>query len=192
MAQKRKNKSKKWLFWALLVVLFVVVGVIAFVVGRVFFADKAGMLDQQLNGQKEEQTEVVEETEEETVEADETATEEKPDRAKQYEGEDPNTLPELTGVITFAGRGQDGKNLEIYTQIDQYLSGGVCELILMRGDAIVDGAGRSTRIIPDASTSTCEDGFEIPLAQLPAGNYRVIINLSSGGKTGVIEGEANI
>ena len=186
MAQKNKKKSKKWIFWALLVVLFVLAGVIAYLTGRIFFKDQGGILEQPQ--ETPEETEVIKVSEGDEVEIVEEAEPAVPeDKVKQYEGEDPNNLAELTGVITFAEK--NGETLIIRTNIDQYLSGGACELILMRGEEIIDKY--SGRIVPNAANATCE-GFDVPVSGLGSGNINIIINLSSGGKTGTIKGETKI
>ena len=185
MAQKNKKKSKKWLFIVLLVVLFVVAVLAAYFVGRAFFQDKAGVLDPQYGIEKEDYEEPIEKESEEVVEVNEM-TEPEP-KVVQYEGDDPNDAADLTGSLSMKER--DGDMLRIRTNIDQYLSGGVCELILTRnGQNIYTEA---ERIIPNASTSTCE-GFDVPVSELGTGNTKIIINLSSGGKTGVIEGEVKL
>ena len=101
----------------------------------------------------------------------------------QYDGEDPNDLPALTGVITYSGI--NGNQAMIRVNIDQYLTTGTCNLVLSQnGTAIY---GDSAPIIDAASTSTCE-GFNIAITNLPTGHYDITINLSSDDKTGVISG----
>lgn len=106
---------------------------------------------------------------------------------QQYDGGNPNDNELITGVITFASA--SGDNLMIRVNIDQYLNGGNCNLVLNKGGTAAYGA--SARIIDVASTSTCE-GFNVPLSELPSGKYEIVINLTSERKTGTIRGEVNI
>ncbi len=104
-----------------------------------------------------------------------------------YDGEDPNEAEELSGVVTYAG--VSGSNLMIRVNIDQYLSEGNCQLILMRSGASV--YNDSARIIDSAATATCE-GFNVPVSELGGGSYEIVINLTADGKTGIIKGEVSI
>lgn len=105
----------------------------------------------------------------------------------QFEGGNPNQNTAITGAITYVG--VNDKELVIRVNIDQYLNGGTCNLVLSRGG--VDIYGKEAKIIDSASTSTCE-GFNVPLKELSSGNYQIRINLSSERKTGLITGEASI
>lgn len=184
MAQKRKNKSKKWIFWILLAVVFVVAGVVAYFVGRTFFKDQAGILE------PENQTEQIEESSMVEIEDGQDNTDDEDadmpeSKVKQFEGGDPNKLPELTGVINRINVNENGV-LEIRADIAQYLSNGTCELIMQQDGATI--YNNSAVIVPLATTSTC-DGFDVPVSQLGAGNYQIIINMSAGEKTGTLTGE---
>lgn len=186
-APKRKNKSKKWIFWVVLVVLFVVAVGVTYLVWQTYFKDVPRL------GEKTKTitTEVIQVQEEEnSAENTDNSSDAPEKKVVQYEGEDPNNSADLTGAITYAGLSPDGNSLMIQTNIDQYLNGGTCELILMRGGETVYNA--STRIVPGVSTSACEGGFNVPLTQISVGNLQIIVNLSSGGKTGVLKGEAKI
>ena len=106
---------------------------------------------------------------------------------KQYEGGNPNSSDDLTGAITYAG--VSGGTLRIRVNIDQYLSGGTCELGL-----ITDGGkvySTSVGVADSASTATCQ-GFDVPTSGLPAGDYRIQVVISSGNKTGTILGEVKL
>ena len=112
---------------------------------------------------------------------------EKP-KVEQYEGDDPNKSEVLTGVVTSATV-NDGI-LRIRTSIDQYLSGGRCEMALRKEGGLVYSA--RANIMPLVTNSTCE-GFDVPLAELPSGNIIIWIFLSGGdGKSGQIEGVVSI
>ena len=89
--------------------------------------------------------------------------------------------------MTYAGV-NDGV-LMVRVNIDQYISGGSCNLVLRRGGADVYGA--TAEIVASVATSTC-DGFEVPVSSVGAGSYEVVINLNSNGKAGTIRGEVNI
>lgn len=105
----------------------------------------------------------------------------------QYEGDNPNKADSLSGVITYAGV-NDGK-LVIRVNIDQYLSGGKCELTLLRDGA--DIYDNVTNIVANASTATCE-GFDIPVSEIGGGNVGINIKLSADGREGLIRGEVKI
>ena len=108
-------------------------------------------------------------------------------KVKQFEGEDPNKLDYLTGVITAAN--VSGGQLVIRTNIDQYLESGSCELQILQNNGII--YTDKSEIIASASTSTCY-GFDVPVVSIGNGNMQIVINLSSGDKTGTINGEVNI
>ena len=136
---------------------------------------------------------------EKTEQKDETKQEEKTESEKkdeevanqqkpvQYEGNDPNESEELTGVVTYAGV-NDGV-LMVRVNIDQYITGGVCNLTLERGGDTIYNSIAS--LIGDVSASTCE-GFDIPVGGLGGGKTNIIINLNADGRTGTIRGEADI
>ena len=126
------------------------------------------------------------ETKKEEEKKEETPVEEK-EKVQQYDGNDPNTANDITGVITYAG--VSGDNLMIRVNIDQYLNGGKCTLSLRQGGGNVYGA--EANVVDSAATSTCE-GFNIPVASLPKGNINIIIYISSGDKVGEIAGEVTL
>ena len=150
---------------------------------------------------KAEETTVVEKTEKneiaepekESEPAETTSTGVEKEKVVQYEGEDPNTEAGLSGVVTYAG--VSGEKLMVRVSIDQYLTSGTCELSLKKDGAVIysDTAG----IVGSASTSTCE-GFDILTSSLGAngatgaGKIEININISAGGRSGVISGEAEI
>lgn len=164
----------------------VVAGIIVYLVWNNYFRDKRN------DNVDEQDTEIVEEkAEEDDVEViDDSVDERESEKEKvtAYEGDSPNKAEDLTGVVTYAGVAPDGKELIIRVNIDQYLGEGSCELNLMRsGIAYSDMVG----IVSSASTATCE-GFNIPMSGLASGNYKIVVKISSGGKTGTINGEVNI
>lgn len=178
MAQKRKN-SKKWIFWVLMLVFFMVAAVVCYLVWNSYFKDKKE------DKPVEEEQSLVEESEKNEDSSEETVEVVEKKKVVQYEGEDPNTQEELTGVVTYAG--VNGNNLMVRVNIDQYLESGSCELSLMQnGVAYSDVAN----IVGSAATATCK-GFNVPVSGL-GGDYEIVIKISSGDKTGTINGKVKI
>ncbi|MBQ3305955.1 hypothetical protein IJH02_00760 [Candidatus Saccharibacteria bacterium] len=106
----------------------------------------------------------------------------------QYEGENPNELHELTGIITYTGK--TSENLSIRVSIDQILGSGTCNLTMTSGSATY--AAAAPIIQSGATTSSCE-GFDVPLSELSAGKtWNINIKLTSEEKTGVISGEVSL
>ena len=101
----------------------------------------------------------------------------------QYDGDNPNNSNDLTGAITYAGT--TANNIIIRVNIDQYVDGGTCVLKILNGSSVVYQTTAS--LIADVSTSTC-DGFNLPRSVVDSGDFALSIELSSGGKTGVING----
>ncbi len=140
-------------------------------------------------------------TEEKKEEKKEEKSEEKPsEETKPEEKEEPEIIEgktpvqqdqsgtqtgELTGVINYAE--SDGDTLIIRASIDQYLESGTCLLELTTAG---DSFSLSDNIGTSAATSACS--FDISTELLVNGKYNIKITLTSGDKTGVIEGEANV
>lgn len=128
-----------------------------------------------------------------TVENENTQTDETPaepeDKVTQYEGEDPNTLAELTGSLT--RKGVDDGTLTIVAVIDQYLhAAGYCTITLKNSiGQTVYSASRDA--VPDVTASIC-DAFEIPTTNLAPGTYQIEIDLSGDNKRGVITDEVTL
>ncbi len=177
MAKKHK-KNKKWIARLVFLLLFIAAAVVAYLVWDNYFRDKK---TEPVSEQGEEQVE----PEKKVDVVDETAPE-KP-KVVQYDGENPNDAAELSGVVTYVG--VVGDNLMIRVNIDQYLEDGECTLALLRGGNTIYNS--VVRIVDNVTTATC-GGFDIPLAGLGNGKTDIVINLSAGGKTGVIRGEAEI
>lgn len=186
MAKKRKQKNiVKWVVRGFLLVLLIAAGVIVYLVWDNYFNDKK---DEPKPAESSETTEVADEKDEKKSEEGESAETELVNKeVKQYEGENPNSAEGLTGVITHAG--VSGANLVIRVNIDQYLESGTCTLGLRKEGMNLYGA--EARIVPSASTATCE-GFDVPVSELESGNIRIVVYISSGGKTGEINGEVSI
>lgn len=109
------------------------------------------------------------------------------DKAIQYEGEDPNKLPELTGVITM--KDVSGGILTVMSSVDQYLEG-ICVITLRNANA-EEVYKASSDLKPDITTSYCEP-FAISINNLPSGRYQIELELSGDNKTGLISDEVNL
>ena len=189
MAQKRKQKkgkSKRWLYWAVMVFLFVGAAAICYFVWDAYFRVKD-------NGGDKRDEKVLEDAQQKEGKSDEGKVDDSEDpvvlekeKVVQYEGGDPNDAEELTGVVTYAG--VSGDVLIIRTNIDQYLADGKCELTLNRGGTIYNSIAN---IMSSVATSAC-DGFDVPVAELGGGEIEININLSADGRVGSLHGKANI
>ena len=187
---KRRRRSKKWVYWFLVLILIITAGVVGYFVWDGYFREKEKPVSENSSSisQKEEVKPTEPENKEEPEkEKTEEPVEEAPEKIEQYDGGNPNLNSGITGVITYAGVA--GENLIIRLNIDQYLASGKCELSLMRDGAMIysDSAG----IIDSAATSTCE-GFNVPVAKLGTGKLGIRILVTSGEKTGIIEGEVDL
>ncbi|MBR3414819.1 hypothetical protein IKG73_02265 [Candidatus Saccharibacteria bacterium] len=145
---------------------------------------------------KEEKSEEKPKATETTKEPESAKEAEEPEKAPEeivqnkapvkQEGEDPNTLSELTGVINYAAV-NDG-TLMIRVSIDQYLDSGTC---LLEMTSASDSFSLSDNIMPSASTSSCS--YDIATSLLNSGdNYDIKITLNSENKQGIIKGEVKI
>lgn len=107
----------------------------------------------------------------------------------QYEGENPNNLGSITGIINYTSV-IDG-NLLVRVSIDQFLSAGTCKLTLS-AEGAKDYTAEAPIVQVGGTTSSC-DGFDIPVAELSASpKWNINIVLSSDNKTGLIVGEASL
>lgn len=122
----------------------------------------------------------------ETEKEDENATTGKKQTPTQYDGEDPNTLDEITGYISYAAVNYDHYSIRL--TINQYLSSGTCNLTMTSGSSTFT---KAAEIATSASTSTCQ-GFDIPLSELSSGSWQISIKISADGKTGTITGDASL
>ena len=182
MVKRRRNH--KWVFKVVFLTLLIIAGIICYLVWDNYFRDK------KIDYNKESQEQVIndkETTGEKQEEQQESGQEDDGKKTKQYEGDDPNLKEELSGSVTYAGKLDN--RITIRVNIDQYLGDGECKLNLMNGDAVV--YSETAKIVNAASTATCE-GFDIPTSSVGAGNYTILIDLSSGGKKGTIKGEIKL
>ena len=142
---QRRTRNRKWL-WISLGVILVVTAVI---IGVVIWQNNHS--ESKNDGVKEQETEKQETTEAEaTVDIEAVNAQGEKQKVVQYEGEDPNELEELTGVVTYAG--VSGENLMVRVSIDQYLTSGSCELTLTRGGATIYNS--IADIVGDVATAT--------------------------------------
>lgn len=112
-----------------------------------------------------------------------------PEKVTQYEGEDPNTLAELTGYL--ARKSVDGGVLTVAAIIDQYLhSIGYCTIILRDAQGTLAYTA-SRDAIPDVTASYCET-FDIPVSRIGHGTYQIEIELSGDNKQGKIIDEVTL
>lgn len=119
-----------------------------------------------------------------------TTTPEAPEnKAPQFEGEDPNQLEELTGVIS--SKSVENGVLTIMTTINQYLhQTGIC-VITLTGRTQHNVYTASSDAHADVSVSYCEN-FDIPVSELASDTYDIEIKLTGDGKTGTIHDEVTL
>lgn len=189
MAQKRRRRKngKKWMFWGVMLILFVVAGVMCYLVWDAYFRVKDEGETGDSEGASVEVVEKPEEKKEEELKEEEEPEVVEKEKVVQYEGEDPNESNELTGVVTSAML--EGNYLVVRVNIDQYLSEGNCILELMQNGRVIysDMVGIEAMV----TTATCER-MAVPASELNGGEYEVVVRLESGGKRGVIRGNASL
>ena len=184
---RRRKRSKKWLYW--LIFLILLIGAIVMVVlvrDSLFGEDKkenATTGTEEVASAAENDTRKNNTSEKEAE--DEVVAQVVKDEVVSYDGDNPNIDNSLTGAVTYAGKVDD--KFMIRVNIDQFLSGGSCELVLEKDGVLVHE--EATQIVDSAATATCE-GFDVTGAA--SGNYKITIKLISGEKQGVIKGEASI
>ena len=181
--KRRKRKSKKWISRLFFLILLVVAVALCYFVWDAYFKDKGPKQPEPVehSSSREEQPK-----EEEKSEKEEVKSEEKP-KVPQYDGDDPNTANDITGAITYIG--VSNGYLRVRVNVDQYINGGGCNIILLRNGTQIysDYANLNS----SASTSTCE-GFDIPVLEIGSGYTQIRITLSSGEKSGAITGEVTL
>lgn len=110
-------------------------------------------------------------------------------KTPQYEGEDPNELEELTGVITYQDVDPETLVLHSAVSINQYLhSDGQCVFNLERDGTIIRTASAVAE--PDVTTSICGP-FSLSIDGL-SGTYQIKVVITGDGKRGTILGEITI
>ncbi len=181
-AKKRTRKSRKWISRLFFLLLIVAACVLCYFVWDAYFRDKSPKGDDPKQDESSTQTKTDDKKEE-----DKTEQKDEKEKVPQYDGDDPNTAPGLTGAITYAG--VSNGYLRIRVNIDQYLASGSCNVILTRGSTQV--YSDYANIVSSASTSTCE-GFDIPVASLGSGSTQIKVTFSSGDRSGAVTGETSI
>lgn len=120
---------------------------------------------------------------------DSPAVENPPDKAVQFEGDDPNKLEELTGSIT--RRSISGGELTVVASIDQYLSSdSTCHLVLKDANGAEIRSTDSLSVEAEATSSACGP-LTVSVAQL-SGAYTIEVVIISPDKSGRITTEINI
>ena len=183
------RKRKNWLKYIATAILVVVLAIGGFMVWKSFQEDEEEPVENVSTTPVEQTPAKESESEPETKQEDskdKTETEAKK-KVEQFDGEDPNENTGLTGVITYAG--VSGGNLMVRVNIDQYLANGTCKLKLSATSGVV--YEETVDVTDSASTATCK-GFNIATTKLPSGKININILVTSGEKTGTIEGEVNL
>ena len=176
----RRRRTHKFTSFIAFLILFVVAGIIGYLVYQSYFADQPTGVPTQVEPTSTQPTKTPTEPEPTETPAEDAKT------PTKYEGENPNQKSSITGAITYASK--NGDKLTIRVNIDQYLTTGNCNLVLSQNGTDIYGA--SANLIDSASTSTCE-GFDVPATNL-SGKYLITINLVSGNKTGRVTKEVNL
>lgn len=111
-----------------------------------------------------------------------------PQTPKQYEETDTEHSSSLTGSITYSGK--NSNNLIIRVTINQLLKeSGTCLLSLTStNDQKIE---RTVNTIDNPSSATCQ-GFDIPLTEIPVGNYQINIEIKTTHQKGNIKGSVVI
>lgn len=181
------RRRKNWLKYIIIVIILAGLAAVGFVTWKSFRAEES-----ESEPGSGEPVVVIPTTEPEgddkkDDEKDETGTIEQKKKVEQFDGEDPNEGEGLTGVITYAG--VSGGNLVIRVNVDQYLTSGTCKLkITGNGGAVYE---ETVEVIDSAATATCK-GFNVATSKLPGGKVNISILVTSGEKTGTIEGEVSL
>ena len=181
-AKKRTRKSRKWISRLFFLLLIVAACVLCYFVWDAYFRDKSPKGDD-----PKQQDSSVETKTDNKKEEDKTEQKDEKEKVPQYDGDDPNTAPGLTGAITYTG--VSNGYLRIRVNIDQYLASGSCNVILTRGGTQI--FSDYANIVSSASTATCE-GFDIPVASLGSGSMQIKVTFSSGDRSGAVTGETSI
>lgn len=178
-----RKRNFRWVKWLLFLVLIVVAVVVTVLVLNNF--------NKKTNDNAQQATTTEDKTKKKETDSEKTenkeGTSEQEEKAPQYEGESPNKSETLTGIITYADIIDN--DLVIRVNIDQFLSGGNCNLTMNRNG--VTYYTQTASIQESVTTSTC-DGYNIPVSELPKGDFSVEINLDSDGKSGKITGRVRI
>lgn len=112
------------------------------------------------------------------------------DKTADGSGKTPQSYesPSLDGVINFKSVADD--MLTIRATINQSISAGTCSLTLTR-NTDKKQVLKSAEIVQNPSSATCK-GFDVPVSELGSGKWDIVIEVTSGNKTGKINGEITI
>lgn len=185
--KKRQPVYRRPIFWVIFLILVLVVVAIAFVLTA---RQPLAHPSDSSNPTPESSTPVAETSPSDEPDTTPTPAPDQPaDKVIQYEGDNPNSLSELTGAIVY--HGVENGNLVVQVAIDQYLAhGGTCTLTLT-GKTHGGSYTTTNPAFADISTSACQD-FTVPLANLPSDTYELKIQLSNDAKTGSISEEIKL
>ena len=180
-----RRRNKKLLYFVIIIVILVVVGVATFLICK-----NIAQKNENEGGGTEvtQEDDKKEETKNPTNNKNEDDDENIPEKqVPKYDGGDPNRAEELSGAITYAE--VIGDKFMVGINIDQFLASGSCSLSLIQNGKTIYNA--SVGIMADVATSYC-DGFAIPVSEIGSGEYEVVVEISSGNKTGTIRGKGNV
>ena len=167
----------------LIIGLILLMLLVAFIVAKLLASINANKIDNQTN-QGETVLDSNSTDQEEIADSNSPTTTDK--TPIQYEGENPNNLGELTGIISYSD--VINNSLAIRITIDQFLNDGICELTLNSGSQNIV---KTSNIVANPSSSSCE-GFDIPLTELSSGHWNIKVTFSSNNKTGEATGEIDL
>lgn len=187
----RKGTSARSHAWVLaLVIILIIIAVVAVVVCLVKPQSTSSEPSEPATSDQSGPASIPDASESPDTSDDSTvSTPEAPEKTPQYEGEDPNTLDELTGVVTY--KGVENGTLIIMTMLNQYLhQTGIC-VITLTGQNFQSSYTASVDAHGDATASYCEN-FEIPTSVLASDTYNIEIKLTGDGKTGTIRDEVKL
>lgn len=107
---------------------------------------------------------------------------------QQYEEADVQSTNELNGFITYSGK--NGDKLTIRVTINQLLKEtGTC--ILSLASTSGKTVSRTVNTVDNPSSATCQ-GFDIPLSEVPVGEYQINIEVKTTRQKGNIKGNVTI
>lgn len=185
------RKRKNWLKYIIIVVVLVGLAFGGFMIWKHW---QTGEVREEDRTMQPAETKLEEKVKEEVeIKEDEAKAKEESEvdvgkkKVEQFDGGDPNKKEEITGVITYAG--VSGEKLIVRVNIDQYLADGVCKLNLSRDGGVI--YEETAEVVDSAATATCK-GFNVPAASLGSGKINIKILVTSGGKTGTIEGGVSL
>ncbi|MBQ3309118.1 hypothetical protein IJG78_00385 [Candidatus Saccharibacteria bacterium] len=188
---KRKPKSRqnshRVAAIVICLVLLVVVGA-----GAIIFLNRDRIFNTEKTSSNEQSTNSEEQIDEKHEEAKaEKKAEEKREAEKgsvnQYEGENPNSLETITGVVSFAG--SEGASVSVRIMLDQMLgSSGSCNFTLTH----TSGAKLSQTVTTEAGPSATFCIYSVPSSNVAAGHWQITTKVTASGKEGTINGEMDI